>query len=234
MQLMDYNIRTAADLRAADGKRLKERFSVVIERTWSELNGVSTVAWEDQPPAKQQIIASRSFGGPLYTTEQLSAPMALHMARAAEKLRQQGGTAGRFGVFLETNRFRPQDPQYSPSKSIALPMPTSDSAVLTQWAMALMKALWKPGFRYVKAGVMLLDLRELGVLQGSLFDAPPPAQDVRREKLMALLDKTNEKWGRGTMGNGSAGVKDQRGWAMNRQNLSPRYTTCWDEVRAVS
>jgi DNA polymerase V len=233
-QLMDYNIRTAADLRAADGKRLKERFSVVIERTWSELNGVSTVAWEDQPPAKQQIIASRSFGGPLYTTAQLSAPIAFHMARAAEKLRQQGGTAVRIGVFLETNRFRPQDPQYSPSKSIALPMATSDSAVLTQWAMALMKTLWKPGFRYVKAGVMLLDLREPGVVQGSLFDAPPPAQDVRREKLMALLDKTNEKWGRGTMGIGAAGVKDQRGWQMARSNLSPCYTTNWDEVRAVS
>lgn len=70
--------------------------------------------------------------------------------------------------------------------------------------------------------------------QGSLFDALPPAQDVRREKLMAVLDSANDKWGRGTMGVGSAGVKGDRPWTMRREMMSPRATTRWDELRRVS
>lgn len=232
-QLMDHGVKTAGDLRACDPKRIRERFSVVVERTVSELQGVSCVAWENQPPAKQQIIASRSFGGPLYTPGQLAKPVRFHMARAAEKLRQQDSIAGTVGVFLETNRFRAKDPQYSPSRSIRLPVATDDTAALTTWATALMRAIHKPGFRYVKAGVMLMDLRERGVVQGSLFDAAYAERDLRRKKLMGVLDRANGKWGRGTMGVGSAGVKDQSGWAMSRANLSPRYTTRWDELREV-
>ena len=154
------------------------------------------------------------------------------MGRAAEKLRQQGSVAGRVGVLLETNRFRPQDPQYSPSRSISLPGASDDTAVLTTWAVALLRALFKAGYRYVKAGVMLDDLRSKDLQQGSLFDAQPPEQDLRREKLMGVLDKANSKWGRGSIGLGV--IKDQKGWAMLRGNLSPAYTTNWDQLRVVS
>jgi DNA polymerase V len=233
MQLMEFGVRTVADLRACDPKRIRERFSVVVERTVNELRGVACVAWESQPAARQQIIASRSFGGPLYTVEQLAAPIRFHMGRAAEKLRQQGSVAGVLGVWLETNQFRPQDAQYSPAKNIPLPMPTDDTAALTAWATALLRVIYKPGYRYVKAGCMLMDLRERGIVQGSLFDVAPIEQDKRRETLMGVLDKANGKWGRGTMGIGSAGVKDQRGWAMSRENLSPCYTTRWEDLRVV-
>jgi len=233
VQLFELGIKTAGDLARLDPKRARERWGVVMERTIQELNGIACVAWETQPPAKQQIIASRSFGGPLYTVEQLVEPLRFHMGRAAEKLRQQDHVAGRVGIFLETNRFRPQDPQYSPSRSIALPASTDDTAVLTTWAVALLRAVFQAGYRYVKAGVMLDDLRPRGMQQGSLFDTQPPEQDLRREKLMGVLDKANTKWGRGTMGVGSAGVKEQKGWAMNRGMLSPRYTTCWEELRVV-
>jgi len=204
-----------------------------MEKTVREIQGTSCIEMEDEPPAKKQIIASRSFGGPLYTVDQLSEPVRFHMGRAAEKLRQQRGTAGRVGVFLETNRFRPQDAQYSPSKAVPLPVATDDTATLTAWATTLLRAIYKPGYRYVKAGVMLMELGERGIGQGSLFDALPPARDLRREKLMGVLDKANTKWGRGTMGIGSAGVKEQKGWAMLRENLSPAYTTRWDQLRRV-
>lgn len=230
-QLIELGIPSVGALARSDAKRLRERFGVVMERTVSELNGVSCVAWETQPPAKQQIIASRSFGGPLYTLDQIAEPVRFHMGRAAEKLRQQGSVAGRVGILLETNRFRPQDPQYSPSRSISLPVASDDTAVLTTWAVAVLRAVFKAGYRYVKAGVMLDDLRPRGLQQGSLFDTQPPAQDLRREKLMGVLDKANGKWGRGSIGVGV--VKDQKGWAMNRDALSPRYTTCWDELRVV-
>jgi len=231
-QLIELGLPTTGALARSDPKRLRERFGVVMERTVSELQGVSCIAWENEPPAKQQIIASRSFGGPLYTLDQIAEPVRFHMGRAAEKLRQQGSVAGRVGVFLETNRFRPQDPQYSPSRSLALPVATDDTAVLITWAVALLGALFKAGYRYVKAGVMLDDLRPRGLHQGSLFDAQPPVHDLRRERLMGVLDQANGKWGRGSLGVGV--VKHQKGWAMNRDALSPRYTTCWEELRVVT
>ena len=231
VQMFELGIKTAGDLARSDPKRMRERFGVVMERTVNELMGVSCIAWENQPPPKQQIVASRSFGGPLYTLDQIVEPVRFHMGRAAEKLRQQGSVAGRVGVMVETNRFRPQDPQYCPSRSIALPAASDDTAVLTTWAVAVVRALFKAGYRYVKAGVMLDDLRPRGLCQGSLFDAPPAAEDLRREKLMGVLDKANGKWGRGAIGVGV--IKDQKGWAMNRGMLSPRYTTCWSELREV-
>lgn len=233
-KLIQGGVKTAADLRRCDPKRIRERFGVVVERTVSELQGVSCVAWETEPPAKQQIIASRSFGGPLYTLEELGEPIRFHANRAAEKLRQQASVAGRVGIWIQTNIFRPQDRQYTPMRSVALPIATDDTAVIAAWAAAVLRACWRDGFRYVKAGVMLDDIRPKGTMQGSLFDALPPEQDLRREKLMAVLDRANGKWGRGSMGIGEGGIKGQRAWTMNRGMLSPRYTTSWDELRVVS
>jgi DNA polymerase V len=231
-QLIELGIPTTGALARSDPKRMRERFGVVMERTVSELQGVSCVEWQTQPPAKQQILASRSFGGPLYTLDQIAEPVRFHMGRAAEKLRQQGSVAGRVGVILETNRFRPQDPQYSPSRAITLPVASNDTAVLTTWAVAVLRAVFKGGYRYVKAGVMLDDLRPRGMAQGTLFDSMPPERDHRRETLMGVLDRANLKWGRGSIAVGV--VKNQKGWAMNRDALSPRYTTCWEELRVVS
>ena len=233
-KLIQGGVNTAADLRRCDPRRIRERFGVVVERTVSELQGVSCVAWETEPPAKQQIIASRSFGGPLYTLEELGEPIRFHANRAAEKLRHQGSVAGRVGVWIQTNVFRPQDPQYTPMRSVAMPVASDDTAVICAWAGAVLEAVFRAGYRYVKAGVMLDEIRPRGMMQGTLFDALPPAQDLRREKLMAVLDRTNSKWGRGTMGVGSAGVKGHRDWTMNRGQLSPCYTTNWNELRKVT
>lgn len=233
-KLAGHGVHSAADLAACNPKRMREHFGVVMERTVAELQGVSCIAWEAEPPAKRQIIASRSFGAPLYTVEDLAEPIRFHMGRAAEKLRRQGSLAGRVGVWIETNRFRSQDGQYSPSRSVALPAATDDTSVLNAWVIALLRAMYRPGYRYVKAGVMLDDILPRGCAQGSLFDALSPKGDQRREQLMALLDKTNGKWGRGSMGIGSAGIKSPRPWAMQRSMLSPCYTTNWAQLRAVT
>lgn len=233
-QLIEGGIRTAADLRRSDAKRIRERFSVVVERTVSELQGVSCLAWETEPADKKQIIASRSFGAPIYTFEELCEPIRTHANRAGEKLRQQGSAAGRVGVWIQTNAFRPQDKQYSPTRSVALPTATDDTAVIAAWAVAVLRNVFREGYRYVKAGVMLDDIRPRSLVQGSLFGSAPPEQDLRREKLMSVLDHANQKWGRGTMGIGEGGIKEQRSWAMQRGMLSPRYTTNWDELREVT
>jgi DNA polymerase V len=157
--LMRSGTMTAAQLRRVDARRIRERFNVVVERTVSELQGVSCVAWETEPPAKQQIIASRRFGGPLYTPDALAEPIRLHAGRAAEKLRHQGSIAGRVGVWIETNRFRPQDPQYTPCRSVTLPVATDDTVLIAAWCVAVLRTVFRTGYRYVKAGVVLDSIR---------------------------------------------------------------------------
>ena len=115
-----------------------------------------------------------------------------------------------------------------------LPVATDDTAVITAWCVGLLRRVSRAGYRYVKAGVMLDSLRPKSMAQGSLFDALPPASDLRRERLMTVLDCANRKWGRGSLGIGSAGVRGERDWTMQRSMLSPCYTTDCKQVRAVT
>ena len=141
--------------------------------------------------------------------------------------------AGSVGVWLETNRFRKQDVQSSASLTVAMPIPSDDTTKLTQWAQRVLRRLYRDGYRYVKAGVMLLDLRERHVEQQQLFDGMSSRDGERRRALMKTLDQANAKWGRGTLGVGTAGLVTPRAWTMHRENLSPRYTTRWQELPTV-
>ncbi|WP_158756149.1 DUF4113 domain-containing protein [Dyella sp. S184] len=145
---------------------------------------------------------------------------------------QPGSAAGAVGVWIETNRFRAQDAQYSPSLTVPLPVATDDTAALTQWALAVLRRIYRP-YRFVKAGVMLMDLQPKGLAQGDLFDAAPPSSDARRDVLMQTLDRVNAKWGRGTLGIASAELQGDRAWSMQRGNLSPAYSTRWSDLRVI-
>ena len=157
-RLGEQGVLTVAQLRAADPKRIHEQFGVVMERTVRELRGEPCLGL-DQPEPKQQIVASRSFGAPVYGVDELAESVREFMARAVRKLRLQGGVAGAVGVWIETNRFRPQDAQYYPSATVALPVHTDGVAALTYAAQRVLRTIYRRGYRYVKSGVMLLDLR---------------------------------------------------------------------------
>ena len=233
MKLAMQGIRSVADLRTADPRRIGERYSVVMERTVRELRGESCIDLEDDAPPRQQIIASRSFGAPVWTEADLAESLRAYMGRAAEKLRRQHSVAGRVGVWLETNRHRLQDAQYHPSATLPLPAPSEDTAVLTQAAMAVLHHLYRDGFRYVKAGVMLLELGDRGVEQGQLFADAHSASEPGHSALMTTLDRINAKWGKGTLGIGSAGLQSPRRWAMKRGTMTPAYTTRWSDLAIV-
>lgn len=100
--------------------------------------------------------------------------------------------------------------------------------------MAVLRTVFRQGFRYVKAEVMLDDIRPKAMARGSLFNALRPELDLKRERLMGVLDKANSKSGTGTMGVGSAGVRGHREWTMQRGMLSPCCTTDWDQLREVT
>lgn len=231
-KLVGQGVVTVADLRAMDPAIARRLHSVVLERTVRELQGTPCLDLEEVAPNKQQIIASRSFGAPVYEVNELAESVRAYMTRAAEKLRRQDSVAGAVAVWIETNRFRPQDAQYCAALTVNMPEPTDDTLRLVGFATAILRRIHRSGFRFVKAGVMLLDLRDRAIKQGSLFDNTP-AFDERRARLMGVLDRATQKWGRGTLAPGSAGIAEGRRWAMNRGNMTPAYTTRWGELVRV-
>ncbi|NWG38503.1 MAG: Y-family DNA polymerase [Hydrogenophilaceae bacterium] len=222
------NIATVRDLRDADARTLRETFSVMLERTVMELRGISCMELEEMAPAKKQIVSSRAFGTYIHTLRELEEAVSLYMARAAEKLRAQHSVAGAVQVFIRTNPFKDGHPQYQAGITVPLPSPTADTRRLTHAAHIGLKHLFKPGYAYQKAGVMLMELRKAGHEQGMLFDEPTPD----RPKLMDVIDRANGRWGRGTLRLASEGV--EKTWHMKRGNLSPAWTTDWAQLPRVN
>lgn len=221
-------IKSVLDLRRAEPRDIRREFGVVLERTVRELNGLSCLALEEVSPARQQIISSRSFGELVYRIEDLQAAVATFTARAAEKLRAQGSVAQMVYVSIRTNPFRAQDAQYRPSIAIPLVQPSNDTRVLTAAAVRGLKAIYRPGFRYKKAGIMLTEIAPEGAAQADLF-APEP--DPRRARLMETVDRINRIQGRDTIHLAAQGLSES--WKMRASGRSPRFTTCWHELPFV-
>ena len=218
-------IKTVRELRDMNAETIRARFSVVLERTVRELRGVSCLALEELVPDRQQIISSRSFGTLVYDLADLEEAVASYIAKAAVKLRAQNSLAGAVQVYIRTNIFKPEAPQYQRGVTVPLPEASADTRVLTAWALKVLRRIYRPGFGYHKAGVMLLDLVPRTSRQFALFDAQGGAMDGRSERLMGVLDRINGRYGRGALRLAAEGV--DRSWQMRRGNLSPGYTTSW-------
>ena len=229
-RLAGMGIDTVLDLRNASPKQMRAQFGVVMERTCNELRGISCLELEDVMPPKQQIMSSRSFGAPVETIEELRESVASYLASAAEKLRRQNSVAGAVYVFVLTNRFKEDEPQYNAGITVPMGDATDDTLVLTSAALRGLAAIFRPGFRYKKAGVMLTLLSDKGARQATLFDDPVARE--KSEKLMEAMDAINREFGRGTLRSGASGIVQR--WAMRAENRSPRYTTRWDELPVVT
>jgi len=224
-QLGELGLRSVADLQAADPAWLGERFSVVLARTVAELRGTPCLQLEEIAPPKQQIMTSRSFGTPAASLPELREALTAYTTRAGEKLRGEGLLAGEVQVFIRTNPFKPDAPQYSGALQLRLPEPTDDTLQLVKAARFLLKRLYRPGFLYQKTGILLGALQPATQRQGQLFGGADPD---RRTKLMAVMDRLNRDMGRDTVFLAGAGI--ERGWRMRQGNRSPRYTTHWSEI----
>ena len=190
-----------------------------------ELQGQQCITLEDQPPPKKEIAFTRSFGGPLTELADLVAAVTRIASGAAVKLRAQDSKAGQLQVFAHTSAFRP-GPKYSRSLIIPLRRPTDDSVVLVNAAVRGIGAIYRPGFNFAKAGVILLDLQDGSIEQGELDLEPEPQT---RGHLMGTLNKLNDRFGRGTVT--LAGTKGpQRDFEMKQNLLTPQYTTCWADL----
>jgi DNA polymerase V len=219
-------VETVLDLRNISIKEIRAQFGVVMERTCNELRGISCLELEDVAPAKQQIMSLRSFGSPVTTLAELREAVASYVSRAAEKLRAQGSVAAAVQVYIQTNRFKESDLQYSEGLLVPLPDPTDDTRLLASAATLGLGLIFKPGYQYKKAGIMLTLISDKAKRQQTLFD--DPLQRAQSAKLMAAMDAINAEFGRDTVRTGANGT-DKR-WAMRSENRSPRFTTRWDEL----
>ena len=227
-KLKAQNIQSVFDLLQASPQAMRQQFGVVMERLCYELRGTSCLQLEEVAPAKQQIIASRSFGKPVTSQAELAQSVATHVARAAEKLRAQNSHAALIQVYLRTNWFREDQKQYCPSMTVPLPMPTNDSLVINRWVQHIAELLWRDGYKYKKAGIMLGEISPVAVVQADLLE-PVKTSDT---KLMRAIDGLNSRFGRGTIKVSSGGLRAE--WGMRQERESPSYTTDWNSVPAVA
>lgn len=221
-------ITTALDLANASPRAIRDQFSVVLERTVRELNGDSCIELEEIPPTKKQIVCSRSFGVKVTHFELLREAVCEYATRATEKLRKEQQQAKVMTVFIRTSPFKDNEPQYSNSASGELLIPSCDTRDFIELANHLLKRIWKDGFRYAKAGVMLSDFYDPGMFQPGLFDEVSTRSNS--QQLMSVLDTINQS-GAGKVFFAGQGTK--KDWSMKREHLSPAYTTRWDQLPRV-
>ena len=221
-------ITTALDLANASPRAIRDQFSVVLERTVRELNGESCIELEEIPPTKKQIVCSRSFGAKVTQFELLREAVCEYATRATEKLRKEQQQAKVMTVFIRTSPFKDNEPQYSNSASGELLIPSCDTRDFIELANHLLKRIWKDGFRYAKAGVMLSDFYDPGMFQPGLFD--DVSTRANSQQLMSVLDTINQS-GAGKVFFAGQGTK--KDWSMKREHLSPAYTTRWDQLPRV-
>ncbi|MEE4097413.1 Y-family DNA polymerase [Pseudomonas viridiflava] len=221
-------ILTAKDLAIANPRMLRDQFSVVIEKTARELAGTPCIGLEEVEPPKQEICCSRMFGKRLTEIGPIKEAVATYMMRASEKLRAQGSVCKKVRVSIRTGMFNPDEAKYANGALVELPYPTNDVRVLTRYATEAVERIFREGFRYSKAEVLLMDLCQPGEFTDDLFSATQP---VSSDRLMGVLDVINNRWGRGTVRTGT--VPAAPDWGMRREQMSQSYTTRLDQLWTV-
>lgn len=227
-KLAGLGIHTMLDLKRADPREIRKRFSVVLQRTVYELNGIPCIPLEQERTTKDQIIFSRSFSSPVQGEDALRQVLSIYGAQASRRLRGQGSVVQNLSVFASTSPFS-EALQHSAYTSVSLGTPTDDPVDISKAAIAALLPLIHPGAGYVRAGVALSGLspRES---HGWLPGFEPQFEDRR---LGELIDAVGARHGRAAIGLGLGGLREQPAWSMKRTMLSKRATTHWEELATV-
>jgi len=220
-----YGINNALQLSQSADNFIRQKMKITGLRTVYELRGRPCLTLELQPPAKKDITASRSFGQPITEYSQMRQAVASYITIAARKLRREKMLTRTVLVFVTTNPF--QDNFYARSQIETLPVATADTSQLLHYANRALQKIYKEGYRYKKAGVMLLELSKPDFLQLDLFNGEAGYSEKKRE-LLATIDRINQRYGKQTVNFSTANF--EHSWQMRRELKSPCYTTRWQEL----
>lgn len=221
-------IHTALDLRNADDGWIRKGLGNVGLRTVLELRGTPVHDLETEPADRKTCCCSRSFGESVTEFSHVRDAVVLFASRAAEKVRKDVLVAGVVQVFIMTDRFRRDEPQYSNSASIKLASPSASTTTIINAAMKGLETIWQDGFAYRKAGVLLLDLIKPEDVPRDLFTVAAPQAPAA---LMKALDAVNGKFGRGALTFGT--VASDAPWKMRQERKTPNYTSRWSDIPKV-
>ncbi len=211
---------TAYDFTQKPRSWVRKYMTVVGERTWRELNGEPCIEVDNAEPPKKQICTSRAFGQMQTEIEGISEAVATYAAICAQKLRKQKGCAVSLMVFIHTNNFREDLPQYFKNCVLTFPTPTNSTIEIAQYAREALRRIFVKGYRYKKAGVIITEIVPEDGVQRDLFDK------VNREKhtkLMKVVDTVNSGFNNSRIQLASQGTS--REWKLKQELLSPCYTT---------
>ena len=221
--LKKYKINTAYDFTQLDKGWIRKNMGVVGEKTFLELCGVSCIELELIPSDKKSCCVSRSFSKPVEKIDDLEESVSSYGTRVAEKIREEGLVAESMSIFVLTNYFNRKEKQYSNSIKLQLPYPTNNSIKIVKRALEGIKKIYREGYRYKKAGVILYGLTKAKQTRG-LLDYDRESSD----SIMNTLDRINERYGSSTIRLASEGV--DKSWSMRRESVSPCYTTRFDDL----
>ena len=221
-------IGNALQLRDSSPRRIRQYLGVVVERIVYELQGVTCLDINEILP-KKNIMCSRSFGNVISDKTSIKKFIAEYTIRACEKMRGQSTRTQSIYIFLQTNKFN-NGKQYNKGIVIGLNTPCSDTAQIIKLSTTAVDMIYRSGYLYQKAGIMLLDLIPENINQYDFFENTNYTSSDNR---MQVIDSLNKKFGAGTIANGSIRLKNNEKWTSKKFYLSPRYTTQWDELPHV-
>ncbi len=224
-----YGVYTTIDFSDKKESWVKSHFNLPVLQTWRELNGIPCID-TSEVIQKQSICTSRSFGEMVTDLDSLKSSVVSFASSCANKLRGQHSLAKAVTVFVTTNRFREDLPQYGNSQTEYLNIPTSDTLEIVNAAIAALKKIYLDGIHYKKSGVILSEISKAGCIQQYLFD------DIRnrseRMALMKAIDKINQSYGVNKICIGTAGGGEQS-WHNKSENRSGNYLTNLDDILTI-
>ena len=224
--LKRYNVKTAKDFTLLDRQWIRKNMGIVGEKIYFELQGISCLDLELLPSNKKSCCVSRSFNTPVEKLNDLEESISNYGARASKKIREEKLVTQSMSIFILTNHFNKMEKQYSNSIRLQLPFPTNDSMKIIKRALEGVRQIYRIGYRYKKTGIILHELNSASEIRG-LFDTDRTQSD----SIMRTIDQINYKYGDSTIKLASEGIEKK--WSMRRKNVSPCYTTRFDELMKV-
>lgn len=228
LKLKANQILTAWQLRETDNRFIRRLLTVVGARIALELRGIKCLPLEQSSVKKHTITCSRSFGEVVTNYEGIREAVLYYLTRACEKMRNHNLAANAVTVFIETDRFRPVPAPYSNTATYSSTYPTDSNQEVQEWAIRTLERIYKEGYDYRKAGIILSGLVPAEKLTKRMFD---DGQFQKQHNLMKAVDEINRKFGKDTVR--FAGVKTEGDWKMKQTRKSQSYTTNWNELLFV-
>ena len=207
---------------------VRKEMTVIGERLWKELRGVSCMELTTFPKPKKAIGTAKSFGQKLEDLERIEEASAYYIMEVSEVLRAQKSCATYLQVYVTTNYHSNKDKQYENSVTVTLPVPTNDTFTLIRAARKALRLIYKSGYRYKKVAVNLTGLIPQDYVQGNLFFS----NDDRFKNIANLLDKMNHKFGKAKVVSAMIGTRIEE-WELIKNERSQRYTTKWQELLKI-